>query len=196
MTNKRDVVEDLIDKLLTDIINKKTTLFYGAGLSIESGNLSANSIRECLLRSLKYDEDPLFEKDVIEELGNRTKKFEDFLNHIYDDVNPPDKKKLFEKLFKILYDSGYPNINHYLIAYLLNQEYVNKVYTTNFDLHLENAYKNLFSEELRISLFGKNFNKETQYVKLHGSISAIEEIGTLLTNVAKKENSDLLRSIL
>lgn len=196
MIKEDTCLTDLIDGIVSDIIERKTSIFFGAGISIGSGNLSADAIRNNLLLSLEYDGEKLYEKSVIDSLGNRTKQFEDFLNRIYADVNDPNKVKIFAELFNILYDSGNPNFNHHLIAYLLDQEYLKKVYTTNFDLHLEKAYEDRTGEELTKWISGEDIDNSAQYVKLHGCISNVNEIRTLLNRIAKQKNLNEIRPIM
>jgi len=182
----------ILGVLINDIKNKRVYMLFGTGISVGSGNLVANDIKRSILFSLKYDGNKLFEDDIVNVLMKRTKQFEDFLNRIHDDNTLPQDKKLstFQKLFKILYKGEGPNFNHCIIAQLIKGEYIKRVYTTNFDCHIEEAYKSFTSEILETCILGdsKEFNESAHYIKLHGCISNPKEMGTLLTNVASEEN--------
>lgn len=193
--DKKQCMTIIQDDLITEIKNKKVALFFGAGLSKSSGNLTSNEIKKSILCSLKYNKELLFEEKTIRLLNNRTIQFEDFLNRIYDDININEEKKqeIFNKLFNILYQTGKPNRNHYVIARLIKGDNFKKVYTTNFDEHLEKAYEYCFNEKLEKAIIGSGININAPYVKLHGCISKENSIGTLLSQVASEVNREKLK---
>lgn len=190
--NNKGLINELFDELNNDIINKRVAIFFGAGLSKGSGNLLADDIISLILSSMRYKNRDLFDKNTIDALKDRTKQFEDFLSRLFDDHASDDKKNRFKALFEIIYGGGKPIISHYTIAHLLGSKLVKKVYTTNFDCHLEEVCKKN-SSKLEIEIVGHSQNPSAQLIKLHGCISKPDEIGTLLERVASIQNQIKIR---
>ena len=207
----------MIDQIIKEIAEKKKlAILYGAGLSRDSGVLTAPEIYEYILSSVKDESGKvLIEKEIRNRIKEKsTPQMEDFLMRIYDDLNiEKNKDEIFRDLFGF-YNIGEPNDNHYFLAELMKHDYVNWIYTTNFDLHFENAYGPDFNKDV-VSLYnpedsGKHdkngincFEKMVKddpnqrvYVKLHGCVKQFEEddmIGTLLVKVASKKQVELIK---
>lgn len=198
MNDKEKCLNKLFKEIVDEISNKNVAIFFGAGLSINSGNLSVNIIIDSILESLEYDRTHLFDKDIIKVLKNRTRQFEDFLSRIYRDIdietNPKQQK--FERLFNSLFAVGEPNNNHLTISQLINKGYVTKVYSTNIDTHLEDCYANYCGEVLETFILGSSTNSSAQYFKLHGCISKNKTILTLLDQVAEKSHVERIQKLI
>lgn len=189
MSSKQKLLNNFVEHIIEDINDKKVALFFGSGISKASGNCTADDIKKEILLSLNGKQN-LIDPEVIRIICERTKQFEDFLKRINDDLNikEKDKETLFSNLYNILYKSGRPNKNHYLIAQLLKDGFIKKAYTTNFDEHLETAYRENFDKELNKSILTHSYDESNQYFKLHGCISDGYNIGTLLDYVASEKN--------
>lgn len=190
--NNERLINEFVSELDNDIINKRVAIFFGAGLSKGSGNLLADEIVSLILFSMKYKKCHLFDQNTISALKGRTIQFEDFLSRLFDDHASDDKINRFKALFEIIYGGGEPTIAHQVIAHLIDSKLVTKVYTTNFDCHLEEACKKN-SNKLEIEIVGHSQNPSAQLIKLHGCISKPEEIGTLLERVASIENQNKIK---
>lgn len=193
---EKDCLDTILSDIITELKEKKVAVLMGTGISKNSGNLTALDITYEILSCFKHEGNFLIETDVQPVLMERTIQFEDFLNRIHDDVNVD--KSIFSDLFQILYKGGKPNRNHLLIARLLKEGYIKKVYTTNFDQHLEDAYKELGYGELNTYILDPVGlappHDKIRYVKLHGCLTKPDKIATLLTRVASKNNLRVIKS--
>jgi len=196
---EKECLDNILSDIITELKEEKVAVLMGTGISKNSGNLTALDITYEILSCFKHEGNFLIEKDVRTVLMERTIQFEDFLNRIYDDVNVD--KSIFPDLFRILYQGGKPNRNHLLIARMLKEGYLKKVYTTNFDQHLENAYRELSYGELNTCILdpkglepSNDKIRSSQYVKLHGCLSKPGKIATLLTPVASKNNLQVIKA--
>lgn len=199
VNGEKDCLDSVLSDIITELKGKNVAVLMGTGISKNSGNLTALDITYEILSCFKHDGNFIIEKDVRKVLMERTIQFEDFLNRIYDDVNVD--KSIFSDLFHILYKGGKPNRNHLLIAWLLKEGYIKKVYTTNFDRHLEDAYKELGYEDLNTCILdpeglapSHDKIRRSQYIKLHGCLTKPNKIATLLTRVASKNNLQVIKS--
>ncbi|TMS40745.1 MAG: hypothetical protein FGO69_10415 [Methanobacterium sp.] len=181
---KKEEIDKLISIILNSIEESEIIIFNGAGISYDSGNLLADDIRYSILSSLEYEGEKLISDEIIELLKKRTIQFEDFINRMYDDMATDKKKEIFSNLFNIIFGHGNPNLNHSVLSKLLKSNFVEKIYTTNFDLHIEKAFNG--DPPLSTLILGINENKSPRYIKLHGCISEPDKIDTLLTRIASQ----------
>lgn len=204
-----DIVKEITDRIKSK--DGSTTLIYGTGLSINSGCLGVEDIKKAIMNALQqilvdFGKGKLLNDATINYVVKNTAQFEDFIMRLYDDLNidTNDKEQFFKKMFKILYDYDYePNNNHYFLAKLLKDGFANIIATTNFDVLLENAYKELtgikFEKDITIHSFNKiissNDTDLKSYYKLHGCITDSENIiATLLVKVSSKENISIIEN--
>lgn len=150
------------------------TVFCGAGISIQSGNLSTDDTRETILEmifqnsSVDIDGD---KKKIFQAIMQQTGQFEDFLMRIYDDLDDEDLRKEYMDALKEMYIESNPDEIHSFLADIANANLCPCIATTNYDQHLEGQ---MGKENLEI-IFGDSLTsfdkKQTEkpfYLKLHG----------------------------
>jgi tetratricopeptide (TPR) repeat protein len=169
------------------IKERNLALFCGAGISKNSGLPLANELKKYVLEKL-----PLNQKEVAEVMDS-TFPFEAFMESISESTD----------VFKILnlFADGQPNINHILVARLAKMGYLNTIFTTNFDLLIEEAlkseglkenvaYQRYYDEEHFSSVDLGNSSDGLRIFKIHGTIDHVDSIRTTLEAVASTTLSD------
>ncbi|HTD42306.1 MAG TPA: SIR2 family protein, partial [Mucilaginibacter sp.] len=171
--------------------DEKFIIFCGAGISANSGVPLAIPFLSKILdgfRITKKDKVKLIFRD-----NRLAMPFELFFDVFLK--NPADYALL--DVFKI----GGPNTNHLFIAECALSGKCDEVYTTNFDTHIETAFK-LKHQKL------KGYAREDQFqaaiadiqspklIKLHGSIDDVSSIRTTLSSIAKRSLSDERKTII
>lgn len=166
------------------------SFFCGAGISFNSGIPIVDSITMEILETLLEDKTEAKELQVV--LKQRKRPFEAFMQTI---INLSGDDQLLD-IFKL----GSPNSNHLLIAHCCKAGIVKQIYTTNFDLLIENAFKIVglekgkdylvFSNEKEfkkgLALIKKN-DKRIKLFKLHGSIHDKTTIRTTLESIGRND---------
>ena len=193
--------------------NRELAILYGTGLSYNSGVFTSKDFYVNILRELSDDNGtPLCGEEVKEMTYDRISQFEDFLMRIYDDFDYEHKDRVFNHLLKI-FDVGEPNTNHRFLAYLMNNNFVNNIFTTNFDALFEKALLDEIKSKSTYRFpniqynssgsikkcckpeykeFEKNLDSKRNYIKLHGCVTELSEISTLITRVASKLNKNII----
>ena len=119
-------------------------IFCGAGISRNSGLPLANDLKQSILGKLPID------KKDIDEVMNSNLPFEAFMEILSENTNISKIIDIFKR--------GEPNTNHIMIARFCKKGYLRTIFTTNFDLLIENA---LEKEGLRENVdFKRYFNEE------------------------------------
>ena len=190
MDNKKlNNVED-VASFLSQISDRNLGVFYGAGMSYNSGLPLANELKWHLLKYL-CGEEYINMLDLYWEYLKPV-PFEKFMEFVFGFAE-------FELSLLEIFKEGVPNSFHYLLAYLMQKDRLINVMTTNFDLLLEKAcascnvnISRLYSEE--------NFNIENItypcYIKIHGSIEEPKTSRIFLSDITKVENIKCRNSLL
>ncbi len=174
-----------IEKLFT---KNQISFFCGAGISFNSGIPVVNSITIEILESLIGDKKEAKELHSI--IKQRKRPFEAFMQTI---INLSGDDQLLD-----IFQLGSPNTNHLLIAHCCKVGIAKIIYTTNFDLLIETAFKVVGLEEGKdylvfsnekefkkgLSLIEKN-DKRIKLFKLHGSIHDKTTIRTTLESIGR-----------
>jgi len=168
-------------------------LFFGAGISFNSGLPLANQIKYIILEQLFDD------KTDFSELIESNIPFEVFIDILSTNS---DISKIFE-----IFKNGEPNSNHILVAKLAKIKKIKTILTTNFDLLLEKAleeeglkegldFVRIYKEE-DFSNFNYNELKDKLVIfKIHGTIDEWDSIRTTLKFIASKSLSEKRMSII
>lgn len=166
------------------------SFFCGAGISFNSGIPIVDSIIMEILETLL--EDKIEAKELHTVLKQRKRPFEAFMQTI---INLSGDDQLLD-IFKL----GLPNSNHLLIAHCCKIGILKQIYTTNFDILIENAFKIVglekdkdylvFSNEKEfkkgLALIKKN-DYRIKLFKLHGSIHDKTTIRTTLESIGRND---------
>lgn len=91
--------------------------------------------------------------------------------------------------------TGIPNANHYALAQLIKQGFI--VITTNFDLHIETAYKHLYGRDCKVAHRDEDFDTPVSSKirskgvlwKIHGSLTDINNVASTFTTIFSKRSS-------
>ena len=179
--------------LVKDIKDKKVIFWVGAGISKNSpSNLPlAGELKFHILNGLCYDQQ-LNETLFDEEVGSKIEDYplEAFFQTVVENVF--DLPETFQKIFM----RGEPNLNHRFIAKSMAKGWIIKVLTTNFDLLLENAlrdvqrgvkfkFQRFWAESEFEKLEPETFKRPT-LLKIHGSIEDPESIRATLAQVGSR----------
>ncbi|MBL7723612.1 MAG: tetratricopeptide repeat protein [Chitinophagaceae bacterium] len=168
---------EFIDLVAKTFEENKVTVFFGAGISRNSGVPLVDEIKKEILTHLCK------EKVEITNLLNDKIPFELFMQTL---IEYSDSEKLLE-----LFELGEPNANHYFLAKLAKKGKLNCVVTTNFDTLLEKAfdiegitYKVFHTEESFENI--ENKKDSVSIIKIHGSIENRLQMAVTLKRVAGK----------
>lgn len=148
-------------------------IFFGAGMSFNSGIPTVSTIIWNILASLKQDK-------YFSEIIKLDYPFESFMEDVAEYIEISPLLNLFKE--------GNPNHFHAIVKELFEKKYVSSIMTTNFDLLIEksciseisNVYKNE-NDFKRISKSQKN------YIKIHGCVSIKKTIRTTMSKIFKNE---------
>ena len=176
-----------LEQLITELArpDEKFILFCGAGISVNSGVPLAIPFLSHILDRLSIAKT---DKRKLIFSGNKlAMPFE-----LFFDVFLKNKED-FELLdvFKI----GRPNTTHHFIARCYQSGKCDEIYTTNFDTHIETAFKqkrqklNRYVKEDQFSAAVTD-SKTPKLVKLHGSIHDTGSIRTTLSSIARRSLSE------
>lgn len=180
-----------IEIILGNLFRENRVAFFcGAGLSFNSGIPVVSAITLEILSTLLQDENEAKDLRALLELSKRP--FEAFMQTV---INLSGDDQLLD-VFKL----GRPNANHILIALLCKSKTIDEVFTTNFDLLIEEALRDVGLEEGKDFLVfssEKEFKKGLSLIKkkdsrikifkIHGSIHNKATIRTTLESIGRKE---------
>ncbi len=181
------MLKDCIQNIISSIEKKDLVVFCGAGISKNSGLPLANELKINILTTLRVEDED------VEKIMNSNYPFEAFIEVVeqYTDIS-----KILE-----VFASGVPNTNHVLIAKLAKYGYLKTIFTTNFDLLIENAFQleglkrnkdfEVYYDEIQFSKldFENIDNKIVKIFKIHGSLENRKSLRTTLKAVASKRLS-------
>jgi len=186
-----------IDEIIKCINLGETIVFFGAGISRNSGLPVVNQIVPYVLEKLdvpKEDTQLILDKD-----NNPKIPFEAFMECLRENSK-------VDKIYDI-YACGEPNTNHILLAKLAKEGKLKTIITTNFDMLIEHALAqepNGWKEGEKYDVIYKekdfeNINwsqDKVRLIKIHGSIHNKEEMAITLAQVARKESSKAREKII
>jgi len=196
-----------VEWLAQAIVSKKLILFLGAGISKNPpSNLPlAGEMRRYVIEK-NLDIDKFTGDTLLKLLGKRVEgiiyPFEAFVEVLVNNSN-------FLGFLIEVFSLGSPNKTHHLIARLMREGYISEVVTTNFDEKIEQALRDLCSEENEPAPTFEVYWNEEQFskldlgdlkkptiFKLHGSINDESSIRTTLESVSKRNLRESRRRIL
>ncbi|MFH1441374.1 MAG: tetratricopeptide repeat protein [Candidatus Omnitrophota bacterium] len=181
-------MKNYIPEISKLIRQKKIVVFYGAGISKNSGLPLANELAQLILKKLCINDT---DKD---EILNSALPFEAFIEIISRNTDVSSILEVFEK--------GEPNINHAFIAKMAKNRFIRIIVTTNFDLLIEKALEKEglkrdkdFTVYYNENQFSKidladTKNKSIIILKIHGSIENKESIRVTMETIASETPSD------
>jgi len=175
-----------ISNILEFLEPNNFAIFFGAGISFNSGLPLANEITSSILKSLPIDNDDM------DKLLNSKLPFEAFIEVLIEHTN-------FSKVISV-FEKGEPNTNHILIARLAKLGYLKTIVTTNFDLLLEKAlekeglkenidFRRYFNEDQFCNIDYKKNRDTINLLKIHGTADNKDSIRTTLKAVASRSLS-------
>ncbi|WP_167611747.1 tetratricopeptide repeat protein [Maribellus sediminis] len=175
--------EELILEISEKIKKRETAIFCGAGISYNSGLPLVNDLIKYVLNS--FDVEDADSNKIL----NSDLPFESFIQTLADEVN-------IEKILDI-FAKGSPNINHKLIAGLIQKGLVKTILTTNFDTLIEKSLNILglikgvnfqvYSSENEFEKI--DWESDTiKIIKIHGCVSDKEKMAITMELVAKGTN--------
>lgn len=212
MSDHRGSDKKTIVGITEKLKKRQIVLFVGAGISVDSGLPLSRELKVAYFISLLRGTDPsvlrIYNKarEIIRRSLART-MMESVLKLIWDNIG---KERTIEALS--LFKKGEPNHNHRLIADLVARNFVEHIFTTNFDCCTEKALDEKGYKENINGLFNKmnsyrvlsdnddfKVGSGITIYKLHGSITTPDTIITTLDQVGKGLGSrkrEVLQSLL
>lgn len=162
-----DNLKNCLIKLVNNLRNNKennrknVTILLGAGCSLSSSrkNITTASIIKNLVT--RYS-------DVNEDIPKEwTKLYEQFVNNVWMGQGNIDRIQLLEEYFKDMS----PSIGYQQIRFLIENNYVNNIITTNFDPMLDEVLTGL-SYHLQVGTQKKTIGTNPQFtlLKAHGDL--------------------------
>ena len=125
----------LVQNLRDNQINnrKKITLFLGAGCSLGSSpkDISTYGIIKDIVKRYSCEDDTLPEE--------WTELYKRFTNNVWKGQGNTDKINLLEGYFKDME----PSMGYHHVRFLIENNYINNIITTNFDPMLDEVLKGL-----------------------------------------------------
>lgn len=172
-----------IDEIINELSIKDNGLviFCGAGISINSGLPAAIPLIDEVLNQLEIDTSDKLQ--LIHPDWSLAMPFEMFIEIFLGNT---DEHQILE-----IFNDGSPSTNHFFISKCHSVKILNEVYTTNFDLLIEQAFnvnkKGILTFKTEESFSSIEFSTEKcKLIKIHGSIDDIESIRTTLSTITKK----------
>lgn len=169
------------EEIFNQLNSKKSLIFFGAGISLNSGVPLAQNLVSCILNNLDLSE------EEIQVIRDSSLPFEAFIECL---TNGSEIDPLLD-----IFDFGEPNTNHIFFAKLARRGIVKRFCTTNFDTLLEKAFvqEGLKRGKDYIVIYKNNelvsidWNDDrTIIIKLHGSIKDKSNIAITIQAVANK----------
>ena len=195
-------MHEVLQAIAESIAAGKTAVFFGAGLSKNSGMPLVKPLVSAILDRLpilrreraslftgrdEVDED---DKDEQGDQGNLALPFELFMESMIDATA---STRLCD-----IYRGGKPNKNHILLARLAKERKVRTIVTTNFDTLLEQALDDegmIEEHDYDVLIHERQFHAiyddsgKVRLIKIHGCVTDIRSIAITLTQVAARIRS-------
>lgn len=220
-------VLSLIRKVELENLKKgELCIFTGAGISYNSGIPLVDTIKSYIIGKICAEKQ---EQELILKLKIPFEIFMEILLNNYhpDDIelsetdngeNEQDRAikmaalalvklaisgntlQVHRKFFDLFGDSAYsPNVNHFFIARLLESGYAKFAVTTNFDVLIEKAYKEITKKDLQVYFPSTVKVKSYQFpclFKVHGGCQELDTIQTTIDKIASNDAKDQCRDII
>lgn len=150
-------------------------LFFGAGMSFNSGIPTVPTIERKLLEAINLER---YSEQIIK------------LNYPFELFMEEFSKYIDISSFLDIFKEGEPNHFHQLIWKLYECGLVKKLMTTNFDLLIEKSKSqnilNIIDSERKFRSYNED-SDSINYIKIHGSISNKKTIRTTMSQIFKEE---------
>jgi len=175
---------DKLEHIFNEIEKGRIGIFFGAGMSFNSGLPTVKTITGNILKSLN-----------LEKYTDQIIKLEYPFELFMEDLSKYIEIDNFLDIFK----EGNPNHFHQLVCDLIDNGLVKDIMTTNFDLLIE---KTRLKHNLSIIDRERKFKSITEeedfinYIKIHGNVSNKQTIRTTMSQIFRKELRNSRKSIL
>lgn len=140
---------------------KEVTLFLGAGCSLSSSkkDISTNAIIKDIVKKHSLPDEPIPD--------NWSELYQRFVDHAWNGQGKRDRIHLLETYFNDMK----PSKGYQLVRFLVENNYINNVITTNFDLMLDKVFEGL-SYRLQVGDIQQIIGKDPQFtlLKAHGDL--------------------------
>lgn len=217
---------NLIREIGLDNLKKgELCIFAGAGISYNSGIPLVNRIKEYIVDKLcdeKQEQESMLRNKIpfeifMEILLNNYHPDDITLLETHDEKNKKDQAikmaalallrladmgnplHSHKKFFDLFGSGSYsPNTNHYFIARMLANGYINFAATTNFDILIEKAYKEITNKELKVYFPGteKIGSEFPCLFKIHGGCQDLSSIQTTIEKIASNKAKEHCRELI
>lgn len=179
MNNINNRIDFIKDHLLT---NQNVSIFTGAGVSYASNLPLASNLLNYIFQSTMPEE---IKQNPDFALNIDSMPFEAFIELM---VGYTGNDSIFS-----IFNGGYqPNDNHFIAAEMLHMGHLERIYTVNFDLLYEQAFRRL-SYEYKMLYRDEQFtsvnlaDRKNNIVKLHGSAHDKDSMKFVLESITNKE---------
>jgi len=122
-------VDTIINEVKKGINLGETVVFFGAGISRDSGLPIVNQLVPYILDKLELPPEDI--RLILKKDNSPKIPFEAFMETIQENSNPG--------LIFDIYEQGVPNTNHILLSKLIKEGKLKTIVTTNFDKLIERA---------------------------------------------------------
>lgn len=184
---------DIIPFLLNSLEANSLIIFCGAGVSFNSGIMTVHPMIQYLLRFLSAEQDDITAYLTGTDGNFRLPiPFEAIIESLKTNLTFKNSSQSFIEVFAKLFD-GNENINHRLMAQLLENKKVLSIVTTNFDTCIEQALGwNNGDSRVVIPYIEpldalKDMDITGKLIKLHGCKSRPDYLGTTVEQITKTE---------
>lgn len=180
-----------LDRVLCDF-KTPCAILAGAGVSMDSPAGLPNA-RSLIERALLHQISKVVKRDELPHIIDRPKDFPSRPGeYLRFEVAMAYAAADFRTNILNELQSGTPNANHYALAQLIKQGFI--VITTNFDLHIETAYKHLYGRDCKVAHRDEDFTtpvsaKKGVLWKIHGSLTDMNNVAATFTTIFSKRSS-------
>nr|WP_321485037.1 SIR2 family protein [uncultured Draconibacterium sp.] len=170
--------------ILEELKNGNIGLFFGAGMSFNSGIPTVHTIERKILETINLGQ---YSEQIIK------------LNYPFELFMEEFSKYIDITKFLDIFKEGQPNHFHQLVWKLYRYDLLRKLMTTNFDLLIEKSELknklNIIDRESKFRSFDQN-SDSIDFIKIHGSISNKATIRTTMSQIFKEELRNGRKAIL
>ena len=189
----------LVEKIKSYIVNKLCEEEQERELMLKS-KIPFEMFLEIILNNYHPDDIELNDNIINENENKKEKLLKEAALAIIKLANLGDVLQENKKFFDLFGNSNYlPNANHYFIAKMLESGYVKYAVTTNFDVLIEKAYKEITKRDLKIYFSDTEKENNFQFpclLKLHGSCENLDSIKTTIEKIASKAAKEHCRGVI